>query len=87
MFKKKKKKEYEDDDGRTVANMNVDGMPWYEENKEENDEKRRKMMELRLSHKEKFAMYMGAVTAFLPMLLVAAAAFTIVMILIAIWLG
>lgn len=25
----KKKKQYDDDDGRTVANMNVDGMPWY----------------------------------------------------------
>lgn len=25
----KKKKTYEDDDGRVVANMNVDGMPWY----------------------------------------------------------
>ena len=23
------KKHYEDDDGRVVANMNVDGMPWY----------------------------------------------------------
>jgi len=29
-----KRKRYDDDDGRTVANMNVDGMPWYvEENK------------------------------------------------------
>ena len=25
----KKKKTYEDDDGRVVARMNVDGMPWY----------------------------------------------------------
>lgn len=24
-----KKKTYDDDDGRVVANMNVDGMPWY----------------------------------------------------------
>ena len=23
------RKPYEDDDGRTVANMNVEGMPWY----------------------------------------------------------
>lgn len=27
--KPRKKKEYDDDDGRTIANMNVDGMPWY----------------------------------------------------------
>ena len=25
----KRKKTYEDDDGRVVAKMNVDGMPWY----------------------------------------------------------
>lgn len=25
----KGKKTYEDDDGRVIANMNVDGMPWY----------------------------------------------------------
>ena len=23
------RKKYEDDDGRVIANMNVDGMPWY----------------------------------------------------------
>ena len=25
----KKRKTYDDDDGRVIANMNVDGMPWY----------------------------------------------------------
>ena len=25
----KQKKTYEDDDGRVIAKMNVDGMPWY----------------------------------------------------------
>lgn len=25
----RKKKQYEDDDGRVIANMNVDGMPWF----------------------------------------------------------
>ena len=25
----RKKKTYDDDDGRVIANMNVDGMPWY----------------------------------------------------------
>lgn len=29
----KKKKEAFEDDGRTIANMNVDGMPWYTEAK------------------------------------------------------
>ena len=26
----KKKRTYEDDDGRVIASMNVDGMPWYQ---------------------------------------------------------
>ncbi len=25
----KERKRYDDDDGRTIAKMNVDGMPWY----------------------------------------------------------
>ena len=25
----RRKKTYDDDDGRVIANMNVDGMPWY----------------------------------------------------------
>lgn len=25
----KKRREYDDDDGRQIADMNVDGMPWY----------------------------------------------------------
>ncbi len=28
-MKKREKKTYDDDDGRVVARMNVDGMPWY----------------------------------------------------------
>ena len=31
----KKKREEFVDDGRTIANMNVDGMPWYDEKTEE----------------------------------------------------
>ena len=28
----RKKKVYDDDDGRVIANMNIDGMPWYSGN-------------------------------------------------------
>ena len=28
-MKKRERKTYDDDDGRVVAKMNVDGMPWY----------------------------------------------------------
>ncbi len=29
-MKKIQKKQFDDDDGRTIADMNVDGMPWYD---------------------------------------------------------
>ena len=28
-MKRRKKKQYDEDDGRVIAPMNVDGMPWY----------------------------------------------------------
>ncbi|MDR0856321.1 MAG: hypothetical protein LBM78_02805 [Clostridiales bacterium] len=37
---KKKKKEYADDDGRTVCNMNVPGVPWYNKHAEVPDGER-----------------------------------------------
>ena len=27
----KQRKQYDDDDGRVIASMNVDGMPWYQQ--------------------------------------------------------
>ena len=33
----KRKKTYDDDDGRVIANMNVDGMPWYVEGDEDRE--------------------------------------------------
>ncbi len=32
-MKYRKKKQYDDDDGRVIAPMNVDGMPWYSRDK------------------------------------------------------
>ncbi len=29
MFHRKNKREYDDDDGHVIANMNIEGMPWY----------------------------------------------------------
>jgi hypothetical protein len=39
MEPEKKNRLPEDDDGRTIANMNVDGMPWYDSrlNQEQNE--------------------------------------------------
>ncbi len=84
---KKSKKKYADDDGRTIANMNVEGMPWYDANKEENDKKKERMEQLRITRKEKWAMIKAAYLAYLPMLLVVIGAFTVTMLLIALWLS
>ncbi len=86
-WKKKKKKEYSDDDGRTISNMNVEGMPWYSPNKEEDDEKKKKMDELKVTRKEKRAMIFGAYLAYLPMFLICIAAFTIVFLLLYFWVS
>ena len=31
------RRQYDDDDGRTIVNMNVDGMPWYRPSDEKSD--------------------------------------------------
>ena len=80
------KEEYADDDGRTVADMNVEGMPWYDKDKEKKDERRKKIEELKISRKERRAMVMGAYLAYLPMFLIAIAGFTIAMLVISLWL-
>ncbi|MBR2970949.1 MAG: hypothetical protein IKC48_04050 [Clostridia bacterium] len=83
----KNKKQYDDDDGRTIANMNVEGMPWYEPNKEEKDKKKQQMEDLRITRKERRAMIWGAYLAYLPMLLVMLAGFGIAVLLIMLWLS
>ncbi len=84
---KRKKKVYDDDDGRTVANMNVEGMRWYDPKKEEEKEKKRKVKELKISRKERRAMIIGAYLAYLPMFLTVLLSFTIVALLLWLWLG
>ena len=43
-------KQYEDDDGRTIVDMNVDGMPWYDRRK-----RREERAQARAELKEKIA--------------------------------
>lgn len=47
----RKRKKYDDDDGRTVADMNVEGMPWYNPTAGKKTDK-----EDRPTRKETFAM-------------------------------
>lgn len=58
---RKPKKVYADDDGRTIANMNVDGMPWYTPEKKEGDAQ--KAPEDELSREEKRAARSGMMLA------------------------
>ena len=81
----KKRREYDDDDGRQIANMNVDGMPWYvrkpsDSTGSQSDEP------VDLTREERFSLYGGVLKA---VLLVAAAFigvyFLVVFLLTRIW--
>jgi len=43
----KKRRQYDDDDGRTIANMNVDGMPWYDGRSEGDNSPPREQLSVR----------------------------------------
>ena len=63
----------ERDDDRTVAEMNVEGMPWY---KSPEEQKRQKELdELNLSKGEKRAILKGAYAALMPAFLIGLAVF------------
>ena len=83
MSKEKKEKTPIYDDGRTIVDMNVDGMPWYDPNRTE----RKKKDKDRPSFKERMAMIFGAYRAFLPFVAVTVVAFGLVALLIYFWLS
>lgn len=73
--KKKKSDELEEYKDVTVADMNVDGMPWYktEEEKKQSDE----MNGLNITKGERRAMIKGAFRAMLPAFLIGLAVFCV----------
>jgi uncharacterized membrane protein YdbT with pleckstrin-like domain len=75
----KKKKTDIVDDGRTIADMNVDGMPWYKS--EKMIKSKQKLLDLNLTKKERRAMIFGALFAYLPIYLIIVGAFTVVYLL------
>lgn len=81
----KKRKEYDDDDGRTIANMNIDGMPWYDRRTEAlKDENGGELPEL--TRKEKFGFYAGVLkAAMLVVLAFAGVYFLLIFILTKLW--
>lgn len=56
---KREPRKYDDDDGRTICDMNVPGMPWYEKDRrrEERAEARRMREEQRAQEAERARMY------------------------------
>lgn len=67
MKKERKKKIYEDDDGRVIASMNVDGMPWVNHEQktfgEPNQTVGASQSDLQLTPKETRAMMRGVFAA------------------------
>ena len=60
----KKQKTYDDDDGRTIANMNVEGMPWYDKKTEEIKKMNASKSELpELDREGKSALMWGVIAA------------------------
>ena len=55
-----KRRKYDDDDGRVIANMNVDGMPWYVDAAKK---KEASSQELDLTKEESKAVLWGTVKA------------------------
>jgi hypothetical protein len=62
-----KRKQYDDDDGRVIAKMNVEGMPWYSptssSSTEENEGAGHTSASNDLSKKEEFYIFVGAMKA------------------------
>lgn len=75
MFKKKKNKPQFDDHGETVANMNVEGFSWYQS--EKTIKKKKMLMDVNLTPKERRAVVFGAFVAYLPLFLIIVSSFVI----------
>lgn len=79
--KPKKEKIIWIDDGSTVSDMNVEGMPWYVKGGH------KKKKPDRLKFKEKLAVVFGAYKAYLPFLITIILSIAFVFVLIWLWWG
>ena len=79
---KRQKKQPDWDDGRTIANMNVEGMPWYHP---ESGKKVRE--EDKPTRKEKRAMIRAAYLAYLPRILAILFGFGVTILIVYLWLN
>lgn len=58
-----KKKHFDDDDGRVIANMNVDGMPWFVEDHKRKQKRQKNNDFSNLSKEETRAIIWGTIRA------------------------
>lgn len=75
---KKRRKVYDDDDGRTISNMNVEGMPWYSPKASPSADKENSQDEkIKLTKREELALMWGVLKASLLVAGIFVVAFTI----------
>ena len=77
----KEKKEFVDD-GRTIADMNVDGFSWYNKNKPKDPKD-----QIYLTRKERRAIFRAMVSKMLPIAIISLIAFVMSYFLIKLWLS
>jgi len=84
-IKDKNRKETFVDDGRSIADMNIEGFSWYTPKKYSTE--RQNLSDLKLTKKEKLAMILGALQAILPVAFMMFALFFGLFLLMAFWLN
>lgn len=72
---RKPRRDDPEDDGRTIANMNVDGMPWYDPHAEDRMEEQSSGPQYRMTKEEQRAYTWAAVKAGLLVVLIFAVVF------------
>ena len=83
MFRRRSPREYDDDDGRVIANMNVEGMPGYHPDRKQRDPSK----EIDLTREERRAITGGALkAAFLVVGVIVAVYLLFVLFCLYIWL-
>lgn len=82
MKNNKDRREEFHDDGRTIADMNVDGFSWYNKNKPKDPKDR-----IILTRKERRAIFHAMVSKMIPIAIIAVIALTISFFLIKLWLS
>lgn len=83
--KTKKKKVKYIDDGRTIANMNVEGMKWYVP--EKHRRAKSQLADLKITKSERRAMIKGALLAILPIVFAYIGIFFVIFLIIYFWLS